>query len=105
MDTRAATLLVMTHGEGFGMVPITDRYNSRGGKYTGAYFMYGGNVTSNIAVEIRANRDLTAGEPITTEYYEDIPNGVPELLRDRRVCFLLLGRSETSRVSLVNRTN
>ena len=35
---KDATLLVMTHGEDFGMIPVTDKYNCRGGNWTGAYF-------------------------------------------------------------------
>ena len=36
--SRNATLLVMTHGEDFGMVPLTDKFNNRGGNWTGAHF-------------------------------------------------------------------
>lgn len=79
---KNATLLVMTHGEEFGMVPITDRYNSRGGSHEGAYFSMAGDTDNPVALEIRASRDLEKGEPITTAYYDDSPMGVPELLRD-----------------------
>ena len=82
MTTKEAVLLVMTHGEDFGMVPITDKYNSRSGPYEGAYFETAGDLHNKVALEIRASRDLEAGEPITTSYYVDEAMGVPELLRD-----------------------
>ncbi|KAL7558173.1 hypothetical protein ACA910_016227 [Epithemia clementina (nom. ined.)] len=78
-----ATLLVMTHGEDFGMVPLTDRYNSRGGSYTGAYFVNDAEVNSDIiALEIRALRDIPRGEQIFTDYHDYGLIGTPELLRD-----------------------
>jgi uncharacterized protein YuzE len=77
---KDATLVVITHGEYFGMAPLTDKYNSRGGSYTGAYFsIEDGN---DVALEIRALRDLHAGEQIFTDYKENGEIGTPELLRD-----------------------
>ena len=82
VSSKEAVLLVMTHGEEFGMVPVTDKYNSRGGKYEGAYFKHSGNPERTVALQIRASRDLEPNESITTTYYDDEPMGVPELLRD-----------------------
>ncbi|CAB9528651.1 expressed unknown protein [Seminavis robusta] len=79
---KDATLLVMTHGEDFGMVPITDRYNSRGGDYMGAYFAMAGKNNSQMALEIRAFRNLEPGEQIFTDYHDYGQIGTPELLRD-----------------------
>jgi hypothetical protein len=81
MIDEVATLLVMTHGEDFGMIPITDRYNSRGGDYVGAYFSKEANTSDTIAVEVSAWRDLEPGEQIYTHYDYD-QTGTPELLRD-----------------------
>ena len=78
--SRDATLLVMTHGEDFGMVPLTDKFNNRGGNWTGAYF---GNRTDEvIGLEILAARDLKAGEQVYTHYKDYGQIGTPELLRD-----------------------
>ena len=66
-------MAVMTHGEDFGMVPLTDKFNCRGGNYTGAYFSIQ-NGDGDTALEIRALRSLEKGEQIYT--------GTPELLRD-----------------------
>jgi hypothetical protein len=82
LTSKDAVLMVMTHGEEFGMVPVTDKYNSRGGSHEGAYFRHAGSTNTNVALEIRASRDLEPGEPITTTYYGDEPMGMPELLRD-----------------------
>jgi hypothetical protein len=82
---KDTTLLVMTHGENFGMVPITDKYNSRSGNWTGAYFsIEGGGYgdKENVALEIRAYRDLEANEQIFTNYKDYGQIGTPELLRD-----------------------
>ena len=82
---KDTTLLVMTHGEDFGMVPITDKYNSRSGKWTGAYFsIEGGGYgdKENVALEIRAYRDLEPNEQIFTDYKDYGQIGTPELLRD-----------------------
>ena len=76
-----ATLLVMTHGEDFGMVPLTDKFNSRGGNYTGAYFSIENGV-GDTALEIRALRPLKKGEQIYTDYRDYGAIGLPELLRD-----------------------
>ncbi|VEU36424.1 unnamed protein product [Pseudo-nitzschia multistriata] len=76
-----ATLLVTTHGEDFGMVPLTDKFNSRGGNWTGAFFSVE-NGDGPIALEIRALRDLAAGEQIYTDYHDYGQIGTPELLRD-----------------------
>jgi hypothetical protein len=78
---EAATLLVMTHGEDFGMIPVTDRYNSRGGDYVGAYFSKEANISDTVALEVSAWRDLEPGEQIYTHYDYD-QTGTPELLRD-----------------------
>ena len=46
------------------MVPLTDKFNNRGGNWTGAYF---GNRTDEvIGLEILAARDLKAGEQVYT---------------------------------------
>lgn len=79
--SKEATLLVLTHGESFGMVPITDKYNSRGGNYTGAYFSIEGQ-DAIIALEIRAYRNVKAGEQIFTDYRDYGKVGTAELLRD-----------------------
>jgi hypothetical protein len=81
MIDEVATLLVMTHGEDFGMIPVTDRYNSRGGDYVGAYFSKEANRSDTFAVEVSAWRDLEPGEQIYTHYDYD-QTGTPELLRD-----------------------
>jgi hypothetical protein len=78
---EVATLLVMTHGEDFGMIPVTDRYNSRGGNYTGAYFTKEADTSDTLAVEVSAWRDLEPGEQIYY-YYDYDQAGTPELLRD-----------------------
>jgi hypothetical protein len=77
---KDATLVVMTHGEHFGMAPLTLKYNSRGGNYTGAYFSLEDG--DNVALEVRALRDLNAGEQIFTDYKDYGQIGSPELLRD-----------------------
>jgi hypothetical protein len=71
----------MTHGEDFGMVPLTDKYNSRGGNYTGAYFSIQDG-SGKIGLEVRALRDIQAGEEIYTDYRDYGQVGTPELLRD-----------------------
>eukprot|EP00546_Thalassionema_frauenfeldii_P020721 CAMPEP_0178896642 /NCGR_PEP_ID=MMETSP0786-20121207/1294_1 /TAXON_ID=186022 /ORGANISM="Thalassionema frauenfeldii, Strain CCMP 1798" /LENGTH=353 /DNA_ID=CAMNT_0020567083 /DNA_START=76 /DNA_END=1134 /DNA_ORIENTATION=+ len=78
--SKEATLLVLTHGESFGMVPITDKYNSRGGNYTGAFFSIEGQ--DELALEIRAYRNVKAGEQIFTDYRDYGKVGTAELLRD-----------------------
>jgi hypothetical protein len=78
---EVATLLVMTHGEDFGMIPVTDRYNSRGGGYTGAYYSKEANTSDTFAVEVSAWRDLEPGEQIYG-HYDYKQAGTPELLRD-----------------------
>lgn len=85
--SKDATALVLTHGEDFGMVPITDIYNCRGGNYTGAYFSIYGGDDDEAALEVRALRDIEPGEEIYTNYkdYTDYRGGqvgTPELLRD-----------------------
>jgi hypothetical protein len=82
---KDTTLLVMTHGEDFGMVPITDKYNSRSGNWTSAYFSIAGGGygdKENIALEIRAYRDIEPNEQIFTNYKDYGQIGTPELLRD-----------------------
>jgi len=76
-----STLLVMTHGEDFGMVPLTDKFNSRGGNWTGAYFAIE-NGDGEMALEIRAKRFISRGEQIFTDYHDYGQIGTPELLRD-----------------------
>jgi hypothetical protein len=78
--SKEATLLVLTHGEDFGMVPVTDKYNSRGGNWTGAYFSEEDG--EDIGLEIRAYRNLKRGEQIFTHYKDYGVVGTPELLRD-----------------------
>ena len=78
--SRDATLLVLTHGEDFGMVPLTDKFNNRGGNWTGAYF--GGGTDEVIGLEILAARDLKAGEQVYTNYKDYGQVGTPELLKD-----------------------
>lgn len=85
--SKDATQLVLTHGEDIGMVPITDKYNSRSGNYTGAYFSIEGGKKNKPALEIRAKRDIGKGEQIYTNYKDYIDHkdgrvGTPELLRD-----------------------
>jgi len=77
---KDATLLVMTHGEDIGMVPITDKYNSRGGNWTGAFFSIVG--ADELALEIRACCSIRRGEQIYTNYWDYGLVGTPELLRD-----------------------
>lgn len=79
--SQDATMLVMTHGEDHGMVPLTDRFNSRGGNWTGAYF---GRTTGDeeTGLRILALRDLKAGEQVYTDYRDYGQVGTPELLRD-----------------------
>lgn len=80
---KMATLLVMTHGEDFGFVPLTDKYNNRGGNWTGAYFSHEGDYdNSDIGLEIRTLRYINAGEQIYTDYRDYGPIGTPELIRD-----------------------
>jgi hypothetical protein len=81
---KDATLVVMTHGEYFGMAPLTHKYNSRGGSYTGAYYSayFSLEDRDNVALEIRALRDLHAGEQIFIDYKDYGQIGTPELLRD-----------------------
>ena len=76
---KEATLLVLTHGEDIGMVPLTDKYNSRGGNYTGAIFTI---ATPSFGLEIRAFRNLKKGEQIFTDYRDYGQIGTPELVRD-----------------------
>ena len=76
-----STLLVMTHGEDFGMVPLTDKFNSRGGNWTGAYFEIEDG-DGEMALEIRAKRSISEGEQIFTDYHDYGQIGTPELLRD-----------------------
>lgn len=79
---KTATLLAMTHGESFGMIPLTDKFNSRAGNFTGAYFSMS-NGEGDIALEIRAFRDLRAGEQVYTDYRQGYNQaGTPELFRD-----------------------
>ena len=77
--SKEATLLVLTHGEDIGMVPLTDKYNSRGGNYTGAIFT---RATPTFGLEIRAYRNLKRGEQIFTDYRDYGQIGTPELVRD-----------------------
>lgn len=76
--SKEATLLVLTHGEDIGMVPLTDKYNDRAGNYTGLYF---GKMRPDFGLEIVAARDLQPGEQIYSRYYE-YGIGTPELVRD-----------------------
>lgn len=77
--SKDATLLVMTHGEDFGMVPLTDKFNNRGGNWTGAYFS---NQDEENGLEIRAYRSLEKGEQVYTNYKDYDQVGTPELLKD-----------------------
>lgn len=77
---KNAALLVMTHGEDIGMVPLTDKFNSRGGNYTGAYFSIVDG--DDVGLEIKALRNLKAGEQVYTNYQDYGQVGTPELLRD-----------------------
>lgn len=89
--SKEATLLVMTHGEDIGMVPVTDKYNSRSGRWEGAVFSKEGDDAyyssqqrdpHGAALEIRAKRNIRAGEQIFTNYKDYSQVGTPELLRD-----------------------
>jgi len=78
---KAATSLVITHGEDFGFVPIIDKYNNRGGRWKGAYYStFGGD--GQVGLEVRAFRDINVGEQIYTDYRDYGAIGTPELLRD-----------------------
>lgn len=77
---KDATQLIMTHAaENVGMVPLTDKYVSRGGNWTGAYYSLEDG--EEVGLEIRAYRDIKKGEQIYTHYKEHLV-GTPELLRD-----------------------
>jgi hypothetical protein len=79
--SQDATLLVMTHGEDFGMVPLTDKFNNRAGNWTGAFFDT--DPTDEVTgLRVFALRDIRAGEQVYTHYKDYGEIGTPELLID-----------------------
>ena len=77
--SEVATTAVLTHGEDEGMLPLTDKFNSRGGNWTNVEFLNG---EENIAMYVRAMRDIDKGEQLYTDYRDYGQVGTPDMLRD-----------------------
>jgi hypothetical protein len=79
--SQDATLLIMTHSEDIGMVPLTDKFNNRAGNWENAEFRedLADEVTG---MRVYALRDIKAGEQLYTHYKDYGQIGTPELLMD-----------------------
>ena len=75
--SKDATALMITHGEEFGMSPVTDKYNH--GLESAYVWQYGND--DEVAQSVYAHYSIKAGEQIFTNYREDYgAMGTAELL-------------------------